>query len=368
MAGNWLMAGALVALMGVTGYSQTRTLTPVAPRLLSETGLYAGEGTRVVDVRNRPFAPQYPLWSDGAGKRRWVRLPEGSKIDVTNVDHWTFPVGTRFWKEFEFDGRKVETRFLWKVSERNWVFASYAWNDTQTDATLVPESGLSDVAEVAPGKRHSIPSLTECRSCHDSSRTEILGFSTLQLSDDRDPNALHAEPVSPAMVTLRTLVDERLTRPRRVAFKTSPPRIVAATAEARAALGYLSTNCGSCHNRESSIASLGLLLKHEVADARRAGTSVPAEPECTPALATTVGRKGHWLVPANPDESRVINPGKPELSALIQRLRSRRPTSQMPPIGTVVQDRAAVDLLTAWVKSNPEAWMQLAATCGSGRS
>lgn len=64
----------------------------------------------------------------------------------------------------------------------------------------------------------------------------------------------------------------------------------------------------------------------------------------------------------------MINPGKPELSALIQRVRSRRPSSQMPPLGTVVQDRAAVELLTAWVKSNPEEWALLAATCGAGRS
>lgn len=355
---KWLFAGALVALMGATGLSQTGALAPVAPRLLSQTGLYAGGGTRVVDTRNRAFAPQYPLWSDGAGKRRWVRLPEGSTIDVSNVDRWNFPVGTRFWKEFEFDGRKVETRFLWQVSKSNWVFASYAWNAEQTEAMLVPESGLPDAATIAPGKAHSIPSVTECRSCHDSSRTEILGFNALQLSDDRDPNALHADQLSPEMVTLRTLVDDGLISPRRTTLKTHPPRIVAATPQARAALGYLSTNCGSCHNRESSIASLGLILKHEVTGSI----------QCTPALATTADRRGHWLVPANPDESRLINPGKPELSALIERVRSRRPTSQMPPIGTVVQDRAAVDLLTAWVRSRPDAWARMAATCGPGRS
>jgi cytochrome c553 len=351
----------------------------VAPRLLSETGLYAGEGTQVVDVRNRPFAPQYPLWSDGAAKRRWVRLPEGSTIDVTYVDRWKFPVGTKFWKEFEFDGHKVETRFLWKVSKTNWIFASYAWNAEQTEAMLVPASGLPDAAPIAPGKQHSIPSVTECRSCHDSSRTEILGFNALQLSDDRDPNALHADRLTQDMVTLATLVDERLLSPNRATLKSNPPRITAASPQARAALGYLSTNCGSCHNRESSIASLGLLLKYSVGDVWRAGTStfapgasadksVPAAPECTPALATTVGRKGHWVVPANPDESRLINPGKPELSALVQRVRSRRPLSQMPPIGTVVQDRAAVELLTAWVASNPESWARIAATCGPGRS
>lgn len=94
-----------------------------------------------MDVNNRAFTPQYPLWSDGAGKRRWVQLPAGSTIDISNVDRWNFPVGTRFWKEFEFDGHQVETRFLWKVSEGNWVFASYAWNAGQTDAVLVPEGG-----------------------------------------------------------------------------------------------------------------------------------------------------------------------------------------------------------------------------------
>jgi len=359
---KWLFAGALIALMGATGLSQTQTQVPVAPRLLSETGLYAGEGARIVDVRNRSFAPQYPLWSDGAGKRRWVQLPPGATIDATNADRWDFPVGTRFWKEFDFDGRKVETRFLWKVSETNWVFASYAWNDAQTDATLVPESGLPGATEIVPGKRHSIPSVMECRACHDSARTEILGFSALQLSDDRDPNALHAEALSPDMLTLGTLVDERRLVPARPEFKTAPPRIQASTPEGRAALGYLSTNCGSCHNRESSIASLGLLLKHDIGD-QGAGIR-----ECTPALATTINRKGHWVVPANPDESRVINPGKPELSSLIQRVRSRRPTSQMPPIGTVVQDRAAVDLLTSWVMANPAEWTRLATTCGAGRS
>lgn len=373
MTSNWLLAGALVALMGATGLSQTGTLTPVAPRLLSETGLYAGEGTRVVDSRNRAFAPQYPLWSDGAGKRRWVRLPENSTIDINNLDRWDFPVGTRFWKEFAFDGHQVETRFLWKVSDGNWVFASYAWNAEQTDATLVPAAGLADAAEIAPGKRHSIPSVTECRSCHDSSRTEILGFSALQLSDDRDPNALHAEALSPGVLTLRTLVDESLVSPKRTELKTSPPRIDARTPQERAALGYLSANCGSCHNRESSIASLGLLLKHEVrggnpswsAEARSADVAGVSESQCSPALATTVDRKGHWAVPVNPDESRVINPGKPELSSLIQRVRSRRPSTQMPPIGTVVQDRAAVDLLTAWVGSNPEEFWRAAARCAA---
>jgi hypothetical protein len=340
----------------------SRTQEPVAPRLLSETGLYSDPATLKIDSRNRLFSPQYPLWSDGATKRRWVQLPAGSRINVADLAKWDLPVGTKFWKEFSFKDRKVETRFLWQVARNQWVFATYAWNEAQTDAELVSERGVAGIAEIADGKRHSIPSIAECRSCHDSSRTEILGFDALQLSNDRDPNALHAEALTPEMITLKTLVDENLIAPKRPDLVTNPPRIAAASPQTRAALGYLSTNCGNCHNRESSIASLGLNLKHTVnrasadaspSTARRASRG-PGAVECTPALATTVGKRGHWVVPEHQDASRLINPGHPESSALVRRVKSRRPSSQMPPIGSVVADRQAVDLLTAWVRANPD--------------
>jgi len=348
-----VLVATIVAASAQTG---TEAPAPVAPRFLSQTGLYADAATLKIDSRNRVFSPQYPLWSDGATKRRWVRLPVGSQIDVADLGRWELPVGTKFWKEFEFKGRKVETRFLWQTSKDRWVFASYAWNAAQTDAELASETGVANIAEVADGKRHSIPSVSECRACHDSTRTEILGFNALQLSTDRDPHALHAEPLTNDMVTLKTLADEDLMTPRRPELLAAPPRIVAATPEARTALGYLSANCGNCHNRESSIASLGLLLKHNV-------TASPSE--CTDAIATTAGQRGHWVVPGAEADSRLINPGHPESSAIIRRVTSRRPLSQMPPIGTVIADRAAIELLTSWVQNNPDQWQQVMARCAT---
>jgi len=344
-----IAVGMFAAIVRAAAASETGATAPVAPRLLSLTGLYSNVTTLEVDARNRTFSPQYPLWSDGATKRRWVQLPVGSQINVANLDKWELPVGTKFWKEFSFKGRKVETRFLWQTARNKWVFASYAWNEAQTDGALASESGLSNIAEIADGKRHSIPSVSECRSCHDSSRTELLGFNALQLSTDRDPNALHAEPLMREMVTLRTLVDENLMTPRRTELITAPPRIAASSPQTRTALGYLSTNCGSCHNRDSSIAKLGLILKDSS--------------NCA-VIATTVDQRGHWAVPEAPEASRVINPGHPESSALIRRVKSRRPLSQMPPIGTVVADREAVELLTSWVQDSDE-WKQLRARCGS---
>jgi hypothetical protein len=338
------IAAALFAAIVRATAAETGAQAPVAPRFLSQTGLYASAATLTIDSRNRPFSPQYPLWSDGATKQRWVRLPEGSRINVADLAKWELPVGTKFWKEFSFKGRKVETRFLWQTARGRWVFASYAWNDAQTDAGLAPESGIAAVAEIADGRRHSIPSVSECRACHDSGRTEALGFNALQLSDDRDPNALHAEALTSGMVTLKTLVDESLVTPRRTDLVSSPPRIAADSPTTRTALGYLSTNCGSCHNRNSSIASLGLDLRQN--------------PPCS-----AVGKRGHWVVPEAPQESRIINPGHPESSALLRRMKSRRPISQMPSIGTVIVDRDAVDLLTSWVLGNADEWRTIAARC-----
>src|SRR5215210_6635705 len=105
------------AIARATAGQETDAQAPVAPRFLSQTGLYADAATLKIDRRNRVFSPQYPLWSDGATKRRWVRLPEGSQINVADLGRWELPVGTKFWKEFSFNGRKVETRFLWRTSK-----------------------------------------------------------------------------------------------------------------------------------------------------------------------------------------------------------------------------------------------------------
>jgi hypothetical protein len=306
---------------------------PELPPLLSATG--------ISDPRTRPFSPQYPLWSDGARKTRWVLLPPGTHIDASDVDAWEFPDGTRFWKQFEFSGRKVETRMLWKTGGE-WVFATYVWNDAQTDAVLGSADGVPAVVEIAPGKAHSVPSTEDCRACHVTNRPEVLGFSALQLSADRDPLAPHAEPLETEMVTLRTLVDEDLLRPRRPELVSRPPRIAADDPRTRAVLGVLSANCGNCHNADSSIANLGLLLR-QPAYGTRAQVAASVE--------RLLRRTGKWQVPGStPDTSVFVAPGAPERSGLLVRMRSRRPTTQMPPLGTVIPDHDGIELVTSWIR------------------
>jgi hypothetical protein len=51
----------------------------------------------------------------------------------------------------------VETRFLREADDGSWTFASYVWNDEQTDAVLAPEEGLPDVAEMRPAAGTASP-------------------------------------------------------------------------------------------------------------------------------------------------------------------------------------------------------------------
>lgn len=310
------------------------------PPLLSKTGLFQASPERIA-ADCRPFAPQYPLWSDGATKRRWIRLPKGATIDARDPESWSFPVGTRFWKEFSFAGKKVETRLIEKRGPSRWWYATYAWNDEQTDAVLVGPAGRRNVAEIAPGVSHDLPGQTDCRACHEGSgRDPVLGFSALQLSSDRDPNAPHAErPPEGTLDLAKLLAERRLTGAPR-AWATTPPRIAAATPTARAALGYLHANCWGCHNEKDSVGSVGLSLR----------ASITATETDQPTLKTAWQVKSHFQTPGVPDDQRLrLTPGHAASSSIVFRMRSRHPVHQMPPLGSELVDEAAVDLLTRWI-------------------
>ena len=65
------------------------------PANLSETGLYSDIATKTIASTNLMFSPQYPLWSDGAKKKRWIYLPPKKSVDAKRVDDWVFPIGTK---------------------------------------------------------------------------------------------------------------------------------------------------------------------------------------------------------------------------------------------------------------------------------
>jgi len=340
---NAVRIGALLAATTTAAGTALASEARRAPEHLHDTGLYLPGGLTV-----RPgtlaFSPQYPLWSDGAHKRRWIRLPPGSAIDARRPDAWRFPVGTRLWKEFSFDGHPVETRYLERRRDGSWLFASYVWNEAGTDAVLAPDGGTVRPHPREPGGRYDIPGGADCRACHESGATPVLGFGALQLSSDRDPRAPHAERPRPDEVNLETLLARGLVRGLPARLRAQPPRIAAASPDGRAALGYMHANCGTCHNASGPLAALGMTLAHSL-DA----TSPPE----APGLRTTVGQPNHAPVPgAGTTALMRIAPGRPAQSAVLLRARSRHALLQMPPLGTRQVDREAVVLLERWIAND----------------
>jgi hypothetical protein len=311
------------------------------PPTLRDTGLYSDFSSHTIAPGNLPYEPQYPLWSDGATKRRWIHLPAGSAIDASNPDTWSFPVGTKLWKEFSFAGHRVETRLMEAVGEGKWRFSTYVWNEAESEAPLVPASGMRGVVEIRPGIGFDIPGILDCRACHDSNRTEVLGFSALQLSSDRDPGAPHGGKLSPGMITLKTLIDRKLIRSFPPEWAKRPLRIFTSNPVERSAIGYLHANCGNCHNpNNTDLARFGLILRHSVAPGAAS----------EPAIVTGVGHAGNYQIPGTDVKAaQFILPGDASHSAVWYRMATRNPFQQMPALGTKIVDEEATALVKRWI-------------------
>jgi hypothetical protein len=313
------------------------------PQRLSDTGLFVDGSTIHVRPELLQFSPQYPLWSDGATKRRWIRLPPGTFIDATRPDAWTFPRGTQLWKEFSLGSRRVETRSIERLPDGSWRYATYVWNEEGSDALLAPPEGIpSHPLTSARNGRYAIPSEPDCRACHEGAAVPVLGFSALQLSSDRDPLAPHADPPAPDDVDLRALVDRGWLRNLPQTLVDNTPRIAAASPTERAALGYLHGNCGHCHSNPSDSGAsvpVAMVLAQGVTDPARADR----------VLRSLIGVSSRLHLEGVDGAVKLVAPGKAHASVLPMRMRSRDPLLQMPPLGTAIPDSAGLALIERWI-------------------
>lgn len=302
------------------------------PATLAATGLWADAASRTLAEGVMPFEPQYPLWTDGAGKRRWIALPEGTAIDASDADVWQFPTGTRLWKEFTFaDG--VETRFMQRRADGTWLYATYVRRNGEHVDVLAPAAGVPNFSATRNGRYHDVPSHADCKLCHEGGSTAVLGFSALQLSSDRDPQAPHTTQAAHD-VNLEWLTARGLLRHLPGQFLAVPPRVHARTATERTALGYLHANCGNCHNASGPLQRLGLRLDH------------PLTASTPPALETTVGVPSAFQ---HRSARARIDAGSAASSLLWLRVAADDPITQMPPFGRHLVDDQARDLLARWI-------------------
>ena len=287
------------------------------PSSLSKTGIFANLETLDPAPSMLAYTPAWPLYSDGADKRRLLALPEGTTIDAS----WTFPVGTLLVKTFTFDdlaGRAaaspVETRLLFR-RRVGWHYAVYQWNEAGTDATLVDgdwnEVPLHLEREGGESFLYVLPSRLDCRACHETSQQRtgnpVLGIGPHQLSAELATNGAFAE--APRVMPVKGRTDAET-----------------------AALGYFVGNCISCH--------------HGGAGSNASFSLYPED-----AVEQTVGRP----VQSEVAEGVRVVPGDGDASALfvaVTQARSagrRARSTPMPPIGVTKSDPEAAPILRRWI-------------------
>ncbi|WP_438028118.1 hypothetical protein [Sorangium sp. So ce233] len=311
------------------------------PHDLRCTGLYSDFGARAIAAGVREFKPAFELWSDGAEKTRWIYLPPGSTIDVSRMNDWSFPVGTRLWKEFRMPvagaTRRIETRLLWKTAEDRWTRATYAWSEDGARALQVK----AGVPRVPGADGYAIPAQVDCIRCHAGKTDNPLGFEAIQLAAPEASGLTYAELVQRSL--LSTTSGGALPDPGALD--------VPGSATERRALGLLHANCGvSCHHPLGVATHFEMRLNIDAAG--RVGDVRGAR-----VYQTAINQPSKLRPPGAPPEARYyrIRPLDPDRSTLLRAM-SRRdapgaPPEQMPPLATRRVDEAGIAAVRAWIEA-----------------
>jgi uncharacterized repeat protein (TIGR03806 family) len=304
------------------------------PPLLSGTGLFGDTAALVPAPGVLEYEVNSELWSDGAGKRRWLALPGPSRMVFTADDAFTFPTGTALVKHFELATApgvttRVETRVLLHQTD-GWRGYTYRWNVAGTDADLVAAAGENLVLTVnGSPQTWRLPSRAECVTCHTAAAGRVLGIVARQVNRD------FAFPLR---------VDNQLRTWNHLGLFTTDigaagayvamrdPLDVTANADDRAR-AYLDTNCAMCH-RPAGPTPVDLDLRYATAGSAMQLFGIAA-------AAPVPGGGGlRALV------------GDPAASDLWLRM-NRRDVYGMPPLASSVIDTQAVDLLADWITLGP---------------
>jgi mono/diheme cytochrome c family protein len=317
-----------------------------------------------------PYEVNSPLWSDSAYKSRGFVLPAGGKIHVkdcaanpseckyrgpgdADTGKWVLPVGSAMIKTFMFGGKLVETRLLFHPDAYNWNGYTYQWNETQTEATIVPDAraealfnvgadgGVAGADGGVAGADAGVvdwhyPSRTDCNDCHTQQAGGILGpemdqmnrvvggvnqldhFVALGLFEDA---SIPTKPYpSPLMLPYSGQLG--------TADTTAP------TLDPRAR-SYLHANCAHCHRPDADQNNFDL----------RFGVSFKNTMVCNGPLTMTA---------LDVPDAVVLSPGQPGKSAIW--LRMDAPISDdkslhMPRIGVHQFDTQGLQLISDWITS-----------------
>lgn len=280
-----------------------------------------------------PYTLKTPLFSDYAEKQRFIYLPTGAKITVDEAGHYAFPVGTALVKSFGYPDatgklKIIETRLLLHRAD-GWVALPYVWRADGSDADLRVGGTRVPAHFMTPSGRamdisYSVPNKNQCKECHGKAGQVVpIGPRVGNLVIDGDANKARfatALAVKPAAITWP---------------KWDDPKSGSLDERARA---YLDVNCSHCHNPQGSASNSGLFLGREITNATAMG----------------IGKRPVAAGRGAGDHDFVIDPGYPEKSIMIYRMKSTEPGIAMPELGRSTVHEEGVTLLEEWIVSLPK--------------
>jgi uncharacterized repeat protein (TIGR03806 family) len=274
-----------------------------------------------------PYDVNAPFWSDGADKRRYLALPDDATIAVGKDGDFDLPVGSVLRKDFTLGGKRIETRLFMRHQDGDWAGYSYAWDDAETDATLVRGGKTAKVA----GGNWAYPSSGQCLQCHTKAAGRTLGLELAQLNRDFVYTATNR--VSNQLATLDHigLLAAKVGDPQALPALPDPSGAGPVDARARA---YLHTNCSFCHRPEGP----GRGTANWLYDTPWASAGAcDVEP-----VAGDLGVAG----------ARLVKPGAPDQSLALLRLRSQNAARMppFPPLGSRRLDASGSALLDTWIR------------------
>ncbi len=288
-----------------------------------------------------PFDLNSHLFTDYALKKRFIWMPEGVKASYeSDHDILNFPDGTILIKTFFYDNttpdnttRLIETRLLIK-KQNEWIFATYEWNEDQTDAVIITNGAEKNISWIDLNNEeqnitYQIPTNSECLVCH--------------------KNLEIAKPIGPKPQNLNKMYPysegnkNQLQKWVEIGYLDSNyPADITSTVDwtnenidiELRVRSYLDINCAHCHfeNGHCSYRDLKFAF-HETINPYNMGI-------CTP--------QGEVISDAY---TYIINPGNSNRSSLAARLNSVVPNEMMPMIGRTIVHREAVTLIENYINS-----------------
>ncbi len=307
-------------------------------RMLSDYGLFADPGKQIPSQNVHPYDLITPLFTDYASKYRFVYVPPGRRVNYTDREVFDFPVGTVLVKTFAYPAdlrkpeqnvRLIETRLLIR-QDTGWRAWAYVWNEQGNDAKL-KLAGKRLAVDVTGWDGnplsidYAVPNANQCKGCHALNKSITpIGPNARNLNREYgSQNQIEAWVAKGLLFDVPPIGDV----PRAVDWTDA-----SASLDGRAR-SYLDVNCAHCHRDGGAASNSGLFLTDDESNAQSWGYLKRP---------VAAGRGSGGL-------EYDIEPGSPERSILLFRMKSLDPGIMMPELGRSTVHSEAITMLEAWI-------------------